>query len=73
MRMVSVDKERLYNVMERCGAYVGEVETGHTHNKALWCRNLSRWHGETVVGVESHGIYFDSTYEIAGYLDDYYK
>lgn len=31
MRFVEVTNERYVDVMERCGAYVGSVETGRTH------------------------------------------
>lgn len=73
MRFVSVDKERFYDVMERCGAYIGNIETGHTHRKELWCRNLSVWQGETVVGVYSYVQGSVATCSIAGYLEEAYK
>lgn len=73
MKFVTVDKERFYDVMECCGAYIGSVERGSTHRKELWCRNLSVWQGETVVGVYSYVQGSVATCSIAGYLDDYYK
>lgn len=73
MRFVEVTNERFDDVMERCGAYLGEIETGHTHSKELYCRNLSAWQGETVVGVRNTIIGRGVTFSIAGYLDDYYK
>lgn len=73
MRMVEVSKDRFCDVMERCGAYIGNVETGRTHRKELWCRNLGAWQGETVVGVYNYIQGEIATCIIAGYLDDYYK
>jgi hypothetical protein len=73
MRFVEVDKERFFDIMERCGAYIGNTEYGHTHRKELWCRNLSVWQGETVVGVYSYMQGSVATCSIAGYLDDCYK
>ncbi len=77
MRFVSVDFERFRDVMERCGAYKSDcIDKGYTHSKELWCRSLSRWAGETVVGTSTF-YHFNGktwyTYSIAGYLDDYYK
>lgn len=73
MRFVEVTNERYVDVMERCGAYVGSVETGRTHTKELCCRCLSAWQGETVVGVRTNIKGEGVTCSIAGYLDDYYK
>ena len=73
MRWVTVSNERYVDVMTRCGAYVGEIETGRTHTKELACRSLSHWAGETVVGVRNNIKGQGVTCSIAGYLDDYYK
>lgn len=73
MRFVEVDKERFFDVMQRCGAYIGEYEKGYGHYKELFCRNLSAWQGETVVGVFTKVQGQPNTFSIAGYLDDYYK
>lgn len=73
MRMVEVSKERFYDIMERCEAYIGNVETGHTHRKELWCRNLSVWQGETVVGIRTYIKGSLATHIVAGYLSDFYQ
>lgn len=73
MKFVEVDKERFFDVMEQCGAYISKTETGRTHRKELWCRNLSVWQGETVVGVYHYTKGSIATCTIARYLEDHYK
>lgn len=73
MRFTVVSENRFYDIMERCGAYLGEVDKGQGHRKELWIRHLSDWQGPTVVGTRTYMQGCAVMFSVAGYLADYYK
>lgn len=73
MRWVVVSENRFYDIMERCGAYLGEVDRDDTYRKELWIRHLSDWQGPTVVGTRIYTQGCVVMFSVAGYLADYYK